>query len=239
MIKYVIWNDYRNMACEREARILIVGDSYVNHLLKYIDAQQAKSWGKIDENFCLNRENLEITFIGRSGAEFRTLRELTLVEAVRKKFDVIIFMAGGNDLDKGNADPSKLAYGIVEFASDMCTSELTKFFVPTQVIIRPYPKFSSHSIYADRTNCFNVTLQHHTTSHRNVLYWSHDRLYQGRNYFASDGVHLNDLGQYSLYFSIKKALAHTIGHLRRGEDCECTHIPNTRRSRGGKNIGNR
>ena len=224
------------MENKRPIRIIIVGDSYVNRLLNYMDGQQLTRWGIIEEDFCLTNESLNLTYIGRPGGDFKELRELTLVETIREKTDIVVFMAGGNDLDKGQADPIKLASDILEFAKDLQHSELADFASLTQVLERPSPKYSSRVSYAEKADIFNESLQNLANSHENILYWSHCRLNQSRNYFTEDGVHLNEVGNYSLYFSIKKALAHAIGHHNRGEKCRCpSATQDTRRPRGGYN----
>ena len=144
-------------------------------------------------------------------------------------------MAGGNDIDGGNSEPEKVAGEIYDFSKTLIEAGLVKFIIITQVLNREKPKFSHPNVFKEKAMKVNELVENLTRGEERIIYWSHVRLEQ-RTACGADGVHLSDVGNYLLYYSLKKALAHVLMHLSQDEACRCTRSEEEKkRHRGGKN----
>lgn len=220
------------MSFDLQVKIAIVGDSYVPRLLKYIDQESGKDvLGKIDRLFNLYREDVYIEFKGKPGGEFNDLQKLALQEIINNKTDVLVLMAGGNDIDGGKKEPDAVARDIVDFAKTLVEADLVKFVIMTQIIARKNPKFSSADVYKNKARDTNKELETRTRGEEKLIYWSHGRLsYRSSN--GPDGIHLSEVGNYLLYHSLKRAIAHAINHLAKDEGCGRRQVEKKRRRAG-------
>ena len=222
------------MSFDLKVSALIVGDSYIWRLLKYIDEESEKDvLGKIDRLLNIYREDLNIEFKGKSGGNYKDLREISLKAAMEEKFEVLILMIGGNDLDSGKISPEKLAEEVMEFGQSLIEAELVKYVVITQVVPRDKPLHSPKEVYRTRAEQYNDEVEEMASKTERILFWRHVRMNQ-RRMLGKDGIHLSNVGNYILYHSLKKALAHVINHLEKGQDCMCSATTNTKRPRAGK-----
>ena len=115
------------MSFDLQVKVVLVGDSYIPKLLKYIDHESGKDvLGKIDRLFNLYREDVYVQFKGKPGGEFKDLQKLALEEIIKNKTDILILMAGGNDIDGGKEDPETVAMEICDFADTLVEAELVK-----------------------------------------------------------------------------------------------------------------
>lgn len=222
------------MSFDLKVSTLIVGDSFIWRFLKYVDEESGKDvLGKIDRLLNLYREDVNIEFKGKSGGCFEDLRAITLENLVKEKYDVLILMVGGNDIDGNKRNPDMLSNEVSEFTENLIEAELIKYAVITQIIPRDNPRHMSKEVYRAKADKYNLNMERVASLHTRILYWRHIRLGQ-RRILSDDGIHLNQTGNYMLYHSLKKALAHVIGHLDKGEDCRCSAANDHKRPRAGK-----
>ena len=209
------------MSFGMQVKVSVVGDSYIWRLLKYIDDKRAADiLGKYDRAFNLYKEDVEITYDHKSGGLFDDLRKLAKKRVMKGDVDILVMMAGGNDIDMGIVDNKQLADDIFELALDLIEADIVKFVLLTQIINREKPRNLTRNQYRQKAEEFIGKINELSQFHPRIIFWRHDRMRTGRP-MHEDGVHLNCVGHYLLYNSLKKALAHLFDHLSRSEECQC------------------
>ena len=94
--------------------ITIAGHSYVKWLEDFIINDEVDMLGKIDTSFGLYKEDIDVKFHAKPGAQLFQLQcEAHLM--LKTKPDIIILIVGGNDIDGGGANSVELALKVYRF----------------------------------------------------------------------------------------------------------------------------
>ena len=202
-----------------DIRIVVGGHSFVSHLKNFLDTDE-DLLNRYNYSFNLYRENPETKFIFRSGCDVKFLKNVLRIPIMKNRPHIIIIEIGSNDLTKIYIDPSKLASEVLTFCQWLLNNS-TKFVIVSAVIYRSKSKMIPLDEYNARVDEYNYRLSELCNSSPNIIFWSHPRIQRGMNLLRSDGIHLNNSGNYHFYMSLKNALAHAIGHINRMEGCFC------------------
>ena len=190
-------------------------------------------------DFDLYKENVEVTFCSKGGGKIEDIRRLILSKVINKKYDIIIIVGGGNDLDIKEGHPINTAEKMLEMANEFVTKPfpLVKFVTICQIIQRQKTRRLALSEFQENVKIYNSNMLASCKQNSSLIFWSHPRINNSRTALEADGVHLNNKGNFLLYHSLKKSLAHTIDHLIHNTGCNCeAENPNpTSRARAGKN----
>ena len=206
------------MAMERDRTVVaIIGHSYVSRLEMFASEHEHHN---IRSD--LNLRQCEVHWLGNRGGKVKkVLRyDLMAIDAIRP--DVAIVHLGGNELDNGD-DPETVAASLVHLAGRLKDHGCQLVYL-CSVLPRPRPKFSSQQQFQTAADHFNDHLKiilDHRPGHKqdkefqNIKFWQHRRFRENElNVHDRDGVHLNDLGQKRLYYSIRQAAYESDKRLR-------------------------
>ena len=209
----------------------------MNYLMRIIFSKSISN-KKGSNNFDIYQEEIEVIYAYRGGGSVKDVKDLILDIVVKqgRKIDLVVIVAGGNDLDHRGAEAEAVCVAgrMKELAEELVTPPypLVRFVTICQIVPRELTRRINIGEFNERAKDYNNLVRDWAENSSHVTFWSHPRINNSRTIMA-DGVHLNAKGNFFLYSSIKKSIAHTIGHIAAGEGCTCrAEDPNpTSRSR--------
>ena len=169
-------------------KVFIIGSSHVKHLSN-----------KVVENFGMPQHEIKIN--GISGGQVDDLYQL-LPKIEEFNPEVIFLQIGSNDISHWNKPAFKVAYQIQIF--------LDHLSVPVKVVgmnfhrMRLWKRHVSAEVYNYKVECLNAILYKQSYETNRFIFWKHKGLKKSMyDILGDDGVHLNQLGNYKLYRSLR------------------------------------
>ena len=185
-------------------KVLILGDSHITWLDRFVRATRP---GRTD-GFAVDGHNCVVRCVGRPGATLLHLRSC----AVRRRVDaeaahVVILHVGGNDLDSlPSHQPQAIGMSVFMFAKQL-VGQGVRHVVISQVVRRARWRHSTVEDGTRRVDAMNEFLDAACSGPEPISFWRHKGLWNvQRTVFRLDGVHMNDLGNYRLYRSMRGAI---------------------------------
>ena len=197
----------------RPANIVIVGHSFVRRLGDFL----RRNYGQYF-NMGLDFDRAFITFMHQGGLTVEAARRNLVENIISLAPDIVYIELGSNDLCHPRRGPQEVGDSLQNLANDLIQRGV-HFVMLGQVIMR-----------ADRaipraTRSYNHKVRQLTSymsdlfapgSQMPARFWRHRGMtYTGSRILGPDGVHLNQLGHYRLYRSIRGALLYAISRVRR------------------------
>lgn len=191
-------------------RILVLGSSHVNHLRDFLRSRNFLSFPGASAQAAsnLNLNNCEVRFLGISGGRAAELgsNPRVIAEVNNWRPHVVFLQIGGNDLSPSSSSSLNVSYIISEFADSLIHSMGVRHVVVGQIPLR----MRIDPGYNTRVYRANQYLRNFCETAQGVRYWRHRGVVRSMNdIFARDGVHLNHLGYFKLYRSVR-AVARTV-----------------------------
>ena len=191
------------MATKRSVT-LVLGDSFVNRLDKYIEQHQALS------NMGLSLPTRDIVFHGQPGLLVDNLyHHLHVVRHLTP--DIVLIHVGSNDLDNGTISSGSLVQSLKRFAQHIKSVFGVRMVIILEVFFRARVcrgPWSSVSFLNNTIKQFNAqckSLARTTTCP--FLFWHHPGMVLAwEQYISQDGVHLNKQGLTKYYKSVRSAV---------------------------------
>ena len=187
-------------------RALIVGDSYVRHLVHYI-IHTTKS-----QNFALH--DVDVSFESVRGGTVQHLETILPTWLDEYQPHILIFQVGANDLSNRNLTAWTVADRLAQLGQQAREQHgVLKVAVGTAFDRKSYPNILPR--YPDKIIQFNRWLKAVISQEHHLTYWRHARTVFARNILHQDGVHLNDKGNRKLYKSFRSLLIKLVNTLSR------------------------
>ena len=175
-------------------RVLILGHSFIRRLREHIGRNT-----DLDANLHI-LDNIELKWHGVGGRTvLKTVQfDLSVVELFKP--DVVILQLGTNDLS--HLSPVHVGSAIEDLTRTLHDSLNVKCVRVCQTIYRTgAPIFNKNVILLNRY--LKVVLEPLPYA----FFWAHKGFWRAKtNFMARDGVHLNRLGQYKFYRSLRGAV---------------------------------
>ena len=197
--------------------VLIFGHSFIRRLAEYA----IRTFG-IYHNLGLDYNIANVHFHGIGGLTAERARYEDLHTIARYRPDLIYIELGSNDLCNVNNRPETVGNTIYEFINDLLglNTNLQGIVVGETIfregrgIPRRIPNYNNNVILLNQYN--RVVLNSENIPRTSV--WRHRGLWNSRLATLNrDGVHLNELGMYRHYRSIRGAIIHAIRRIRRSQ----------------------
>ena len=211
-------------AFDTQYRVIIAGHSYVKNLNNFILTDEVDDMGRINTSFGMYKEEISVSFHPLPGARLFQLQCETH-KLLKLKPDIAILIVGGNDLDRGQANPTELAAQIYRYGEYLISRGIK--FVGLMPIVERVTKTDNFKELADQ---YNSRMEAMCSKHPNISFRSLKRI--GIKELRNDGVHLNNRGNYFLYNAVKSCIRHAISHIV--EKSPCVHDSAITQLRGGK-----
>ena len=205
-------------------KVTIAGHSYVKWLEHFIINDEVDLMGKIDTCFGLYKEDIDVEFFAKPGAQLFQLKCETHL-LLKDLPDIMILIIGGNDMDGGGANPVELAAQVFRYG-EYIIGKGVKFLAFMQVIQR----LNRNNDFKEYAEQYNERLKSLCKEHPKLRFWNLHRI--NVKDLRRDGVHLNNRGNYFLYNGIKSCIRHAISHIEEGTPC--IHEVESIKLRGGK-----
>ena len=195
------------------ANIVIVGHSFVRRLGDYL----RRTYGQYF-NMGLDFDRAFVTFLHQGGLTAAGARRNFVDHIISLGPDIVYIELGSNDLCHPRLSPQDVGDCLQDLANDLIQRGV-HFVMLGQVVMR-----------ADRaipraTRSYNTKVRHFNAYMTDLFapgtplparFWRHRGMtYAGRSILGPDGVHLNQLGHYRLFRSIRGALLFAISRVRR------------------------
>ena len=175
-------------------RVLILGHSFIRRLREYIGRN-----ADLDANLHI-LEGIELKWHGVGGRTvLKTVQfDLTVVEKFMP--DIVILQLGTNDLS--HLPAVNVGSAIEDLTRSLYDLLNVKCVCVCQTIYRTgTPTFNKNVILLNQY--LKVVLEPIPYA----MFWSHKGFWRAKtNFMARDGIHLNGLGQYKLYRSLRGAV---------------------------------
>ncbi len=183
--------------------VLILGDSFVSRLKDYLDGNQLF-------NFNLDLSGHKVFCHGRGGLKIGDLFSSHIFDVVdRISPNIVLIEIGSNDLDNGNIPTSTLLHNLSNFALALKNACGVSVVAIMEVFFRAKVcrgNWTSTDALNGAIHDFNARCKD-MSSYAPFLYWHHVGLVSNWcQYICPDGVHLNNLGLYKFYKSVRSAI---------------------------------
>ena len=199
-------------AAPRRENVVILGHSYINHLVTFLQREQVGS-SNIAMGMGLEARNVQVEYLGRRGAVVRSVlsrQHLDRIKDVHPR--CMVLHIGGNDITSRESDPVRVATDIVTLASLLHWGYDVDQIAVCQLLCREQPRFPE---YNDILLHVNASLQQQLEGKPWAFYWKHRGMWNpGTRLHAADGVHLNSRGNYKFYTSLRTAVIHAVNRLQ-------------------------
>ena len=190
------------------------------------------------------RQNFNVekmTSVSMHGVGGRTINQLIKFDmqmVKSRKTDCVILMAGGNDVTE-ESSAEEVAMKIITFCTMLINSCQVRHVVICALTPRfhkSFFRFCKHRadikekardqkyklMYCKKAQEINQILKREVARYKNIVFWDHngrfdftgDRKMSCRDKFGSDGIHLNNKGQYHMYKSLRGAIINSCKKLR-------------------------
>ena len=171
-------------------KVLILGDSHITWLDRFVRATRP---GRTD-GFAVDGHNCVVRCVVRRRVD---------AEAAH----VVILHVGGNDLDSlPSQQPQAIGMSVFMFAKQL-VGQGVRHVVISQVLRRARWRHSTVEDGTRRVDAMNEFLDAACSGPEPISFWRHKGLWNvQRTVFRLDGVHMNDLGNYRLYRSMRGAI---------------------------------
>ena len=180
-------------------RVLILGHSFIRRLREFISTHSDDF--PVDFRLAVS----EVTRWHGVGARTvaKTLQfDLAVVSSFRP--DIVILQLGSNDLV--TFPPLHVGSIIEDFVRLLHTSYGVKLVCVSQTLRRDNAIVFNSKVGL-LTRCLRVVLEPLPYA----IFWGHRGFWKARSdFYAPDGVHLNEIGRYELYKSLRGAVLHSL-----------------------------
>ena len=178
-------------------RALIIGDSYIYHLMNFIVATSRS------QNFGLQDIDVSFEYV-RGGTVLRVQQKLhSWLEEYQPH--ILIVQLGANDLCAQHAVSWSVADQLVTLGQQALNNYgVIEVVFGTAFDRTCYPKLLPR--YPMRILQFNRWMKAVLSQEAHMTYWRHARTVMAADIMAVDGVHLNDRGNTKLYKSLRSVL---------------------------------
>ena len=197
-----------------DTRALIMGHSHIFCLRRFIESA-GPSWPGVSSNFAVDGHGCRVHYIGVCGARLPSLRTDEQWERISiLRPQLVVLHVGGNDLDSSaGLSPQQVGAQLVEFANELVVVGVSHVVI-CQLIRRDSWRHFSPAVGAARVACVNDYVKVACDGCKQVSVWKHKGFWNPQSMlFRDDGVHLNDLGNYKLYRSIRGAILRAVSLL--------------------------
>ena len=179
------------MACKSPPCALLVGHSFVQRMVEFIERNQDS--GVYSCTFGVDN-SCNVKTIGIGGRTVDKLIKFDLQTIWDTAPNVVIMDIGSNDLCDKEADPDTVILSILALVELLLKDLLLRCLVLWQVLPRKNPP------YNERVWHLNGLLREVVKGIHRAKFWLDRGLCNpSRNIFTRDGIHLNDEGHQALY----------------------------------------
>lgn len=150
-------------------------------------------------------------FFGLGGARVSSNAHLTSFSSALRRFRPtnVIVILGGNDLDDDQS-VQDIVYKLIAYLSMIRTQFDLRHITVTSFFPRTSTRQVSPDEYSARVQDANQELKQ-ACENTPFTYWRLKGFFLSRENILSDGVHLNDLGQYKLFRHLRGILLSHLG----------------------------
>lgn len=175
-------------------RVLVFGHSFVRRLSIFI----RRHWfDRLNHSFSLSQATVQ--FWGLSGFTVDRALHSRLTRLGSFRPDIVILELGTNDLSRH--EPALVGSMLEEFARVLHVDYGVKVVCVNQILLR-----DNSPVFNARARILNQYLKVVLEPLPFAFFWHHRGFWRcSHNLLSSDGVHLNALGHYKLYRSLRGA----------------------------------
>lgn len=191
-----------------EPKVLILGHSFVKRLRRDLNSSFDS---RARKDFKL-RGTASVSLYGVGGRTVSKLRHFDLHMLRRLRPLIVILEIGTNDLSSGKPE-------VVGSAIDDLVCHILSEFSSVRVVgvCHVIPRsnlYPAAEEFFQKAKLLNQYLDVVLAQYPNVFCWQHKHFNNMfKDLYLTDGVHLNQLGQYFLYRSYRGAILHALGML--------------------------
>ena len=195
----------------RPAQAVVVGHSFVRRLEEFL----VDKYGPY-HNFGLSYDSVHVHSIYKGGMTAESARYEYLHRIVDLKPDIVYLELGSNDICRRR--PEQVGSALLDLTYDLQNLGV-KYVVVGQTIFRegrgiPAGKPDYNRDVAILNNYTCAVLD--PASSDDTKYWKHRGLWESKlRTLGRDGVHPNNLGLQRLYRSVRGAIMHAVGKVKR------------------------
>jgi len=202
--------------------IAVVGHSYVRRLRDFSTRLPfipdfAHVAPPLPRPNLLDLDNCQVSwhFIGGGTVPLLNTSNQIAIELQQALPAIVFLQIGSNDLDQIDVDPFTVAYEVSELADKMLNVYGAQRVFVGQLIPRYQTRHCPVEIYNQRVFLANGYLMNFCQRQGPISFQVHRGLSNSLHciHDQNDWVHLNDLGHFKLYRSVRAAARHALSHL--------------------------
>lgn len=189
------------MSSSAKPRALVLGDSFVRRLGKFIDNGQPNGLYRRDLQLVYTSE---VDIFGTGGRTVDKTVRFDL-DAIRSSApDVVVLEMGSNDACEQDDDAETIASSVVALTELLISECKLPFIVVCQFLPRRHPPFEE---YNDRVRQINALVSKALLHLKQVKSWRHRGLiYPSAEIYLAAGIHLNEGVSRAVYRSYRGAI---------------------------------
>ncbi len=191
------------------AKVVIMGHSYVYWLQHFIE-NSAGAFPAVTADWTLSQHGFSApVFFGVRGGTVAKINSGGILTQVKTSNPaLVVIQLGGNDLDDISSQPARIGMDIFDMARSL-SFQTNAIVCICQVVRRQSWRNFSTSEGNRRVDLTNEFLRAVCDGCPRVMFWKHKGLWNTRiNQFRADGVHLNNLGNFRFYRSLRGAIVY-------------------------------
>ena len=192
-----------------DTRALIMGYSHIFWLQRFIES----AWPRVSLNFAVEGHGCCVHYIGVCGARLPSLRTDEQWERIYiLRPQLVVLHVGGNDLDSlASPSPQQVGAQLVEFANELVVVGVSHVVICQLIWCDSWRHFSTE-VGAALVACVNDFVKAACEGCKQVSFWKHKGFWNSQSVVFRDD-HINDLGNYKLYRSIRGIILRAVSLL--------------------------